>query len=435
MGDAAPARRRLSLGAIHALLNAVGNPERGLSIVHVAGSKGKGSVCLAAEAMLTALGERVGVFTSPHFERWTERFRVNVREVSGAALARAVARLQPHVDRLRSEDPENSPSFFDATTAAALLIFKDAGVDRVLLEVGLGGRLDSTNAVSPLVTCITQIELEHQEVLGHTLAAIAGEKAGILKPGVPCVVGALPPPAEAAVAQRAAEVGAPVFREGEAFTLEVAPASMSQTQTRLRYRERGGFTCDADLPIISVPGARNAGLALASLRRLGGYDDGELVGAAQRGLAALTLPGRVEVVSREPWVIIDSAHTPASAIALADTLASLGLTEVELILSISRDKALPEILTPLLPHARAVTVTAAEPLRSVPPLELAEAIGALAPDLALRVAHDPRSGLRDALASVQAGTAVVVAGSVYLAGAAREVVRERAEGSLSARLP
>jgi len=427
MGDAHPGRRRLGLGAIRALLSAVGNPERELSIIHVAGSKGKGSVCLAADAVLSALGERVGVFTSPHLERWTERFRIAGLEVSGRALAEVVAALQPHIERLRGEQPEESPSFFDATTAAALMLFASAGVDRVLLEVGLGGRLDSTNAVSPRVTCITQIELEHSEILGDTLAEIAGEKAGILKPGVPCVMGVLEPSADAAVVARASRVGAPLVREGVDFTLETEPAALGHDACRLRYREPAGLSLEVDVPLAAAPLVRNAGLAVACVRALGEHQDPDCARAARSGLATLRLPGRVEVAAREPWVVIDSAHTAASAQALAAALDALGLRQVELVLSVSRNKSLHEILAPLLARAVSVTVTEADPLRSLPAAELGRAVAEHAPGLPLRVEPDPLPAVARALEQCGSGGAVVVAGSVYLAGIARSRFRDTSD--------
>jgi folylpolyglutamate synthase/dihydropteroate synthase len=205
-------RARLSLAPVEALLARVGEPQRGLRVVHVAGSKGKGSTALLGEALLRAVGLSTGTFTSPHLERWTERFRIDGHEVPGDALAAAVTRLRPHVDALRQgADP---PSFFDVTTAAAFLLFAEAGVDVALVEVGLGGRLDSTNVVAPAVCCITSIELEHTEKLGDTLAAIAGEKAGIAKAGVPLVVGALPAEAAEVVEARARALGCPLARLG-----------------------------------------------------------------------------------------------------------------------------------------------------------------------------------------------------------------------------
>ena len=267
LGGAA-AGRRLGLGPIRRLLERVGNPEKGLSILHVAGSKGKGSVCLLAEHVLCATGERVGTFTSPHLSSWAERFRIDGAPVQGEELARAVERLRPHVDELRARDPHDAPTFFDATTAAALLVFAGAGVDRAILEVGLGGRLDSTNAVAPAATCVTQIELEHTEILGDTIAAIAAEKAGILKPGAPCVVGWLDPDALAVVRERAAAIGAPLFEAGEDFELVSAEPDAEGLGCAFEYRESDGFVVAARLQLAGAHQARNAALALACVRRL-----------------------------------------------------------------------------------------------------------------------------------------------------------------------
>ena len=163
---------RLDLRAIEALLDALEHPERGLSVVHIAGSKGKGSTALMVESILRAAGLKVGTFTSPHLQRWTERFRIDGLEVDPDSLVAAVNRVGPFVERQRA-DPALAPSFFDAITAAAWCLFQESELDHVVMEVGLGGRLDSTNAVAPAVTCITSIELEHTDKLGHTLAAIA----------------------------------------------------------------------------------------------------------------------------------------------------------------------------------------------------------------------------------------------------------------------
>ena len=215
---------RLDLCPIEALLDAIGRPHERLSVVHVAGSKGKGSTCLYTEALLGALGERVGTFTSPHLESWIERFRIGGREVEPAQLVAAVERIRPALDALRDGPLETRPSFFDATAAIAFTLFAEAGVDRAVIEVGLGGRLDSTNVVWPAVTCITSIELEHTDKLGTTEAAIAGEKAGILKPGVPAVLGALGREADEVIRSRALQLAAPVSARGQHFDVQVERA-------------------------------------------------------------------------------------------------------------------------------------------------------------------------------------------------------------------
>jgi dihydrofolate synthase/folylpolyglutamate synthase len=411
---------RLGLGPIQALLARLGLPSDGLAAVHVAGSKGKGSTALLAEAMLAAAGRRVGTFTSPHLERWTERFRIDGREVAGERLAAAVDRLRPHVEQLRALDPASAPTFFDALTAAALLLFHEAGVDHAVLEVGLGGRLDSTNAVRPRVGCITTIELEHTDRLGGTLAAIAGEKAGIVKPGVPLVVGALPDEALAVVLARAREAGAAVARLGheiEARVLEATPRGQ-----RLWLRD-GDVGFEAWIPALGAHQAANAALALACARRAAGLSGEILAGAARSGLASVELPARIEIVSRSPLVVVDSAHTAASARALARVLESLPRARTHLVLSISAGKDLAQVLAAFLPLATEVTLTRAEPRRSLDPAEIAAAAAVAAPGLPLRVVPNPHLALRAAADALGPSDCLCVTGSVYLAGIARGALR------------
>jgi len=413
-----PARRRFSLDPIRALCARLGDPQEDLRALHVAGSKGKGSTALFAEAVLRAAGERVGVFTSPHLLRWTERFRVDGREAEGAQVARAVDAVRPHVEALRRERPGAPPTFFDATTAAAFLLFREAGVARVILEVGLGGRLDSTNVCRPAVTCITAIEREHTEILGETPAAIAGEKAGIWKEGVPAVVGALPEAALAVVEARARALGAPLARLGRDFTAEVREAGAEGLCVHLAD---GPVEVDVRLPVLGAHQAGNAALALACVRRLDAHADAALREAARRGLCAAVLPGRVELLRRAPPVVVDSAHTGASAAALARALEAVPRRRTHLVLSVSAGKDLPAILGELLPLASRVTVTRAEPHRSLAPQEVAAAVRRAAPAADLRVVPNPHLALRAAAEAQGDDELLLAAGSVYLAGLAREV--------------
>jgi dihydrofolate synthase/folylpolyglutamate synthase len=409
---------RFSLAPIQALLAKLGNPERGLRVLHIAGSKGKGSTALLSEALLSAAGLRTGTFTSPHLERWTERFRVAGREIDGDRLADAVAKIRPAVDALR--ETEEAPSFFDATTAAALVIFAEEKVDVTILEVGLGGRLDSTNAVTPAVTCITTIELEHTDKLGSTLAAIAGEKAGIVKRGAPLVTGALAPEAAAVAAQRAREAGVPLVRLGEELASEVLRESLDGLRVQVRD---GDFACEFDLAAAGAHQAANAALALACGRRLGVVSDAALARAAQHAFSRVELPGRVEIVSRAPWILIDGAHTEASAKALARVLAQIPRRSAHLVVSISAGKALAAICAALAPHADQLTITRAEPIRSLTPAEVADAFRAVSPGLDLRIVPNPHLALRAARESSGPGDLLCATGSFYLAGIARSVLR------------
>jgi dihydrofolate synthase/folylpolyglutamate synthase len=416
---------RMGLDPIRRVLDRLGNPQASLSTVHVAGSKGKGSTCLFGEAILRAAGEHVGTFTSPHLERWTERFRIDGREVDGDALTAAVEAVRPHVEALRREDPRCAPTFFDATTAAALVLFERAGVHRALLEVGLGGRLDSTNVVSPAVTCVTQIELEHVDKLGGTLAEIASEKAGILKPGVPCVVGDLVDEACAVVLARAESLGAPVLRWGIDFSVDPAVVEApGRLASRLRYAEPGGFRLVIDLPVRGAHQVHNAALALAMVRALGVYDDPTLALAAERGLAAVSLPGRVEVLAEQPCVIVDSAHTRESARSLGQVLAGIDAARRHLVLSVSSDKDARALLEALAWRPDVVWLTRAEPIRSTDPERLVSLVRDWAPVAELCVEADPHRAVRAARAQLSPADLLCCTGSVYLAGVARRVLRE-----------
>jgi dihydrofolate synthase / folylpolyglutamate synthase len=414
-----PSRVRLSLAPVRSLLARIGDPQQQLRVVHVAGSKGKGSTALLCEALLRAAGLRPGTFTSPHLERWTERFRIDGAEVPGDALAAAIEALRPHADALR-EGPE-PPSFFDVTTAAAFRLFAEARVDVAVIEVGLGGRLDSTNVVAPAVACITSIEREHTEKLGDTLGQIAGEKAGIAKPGVPLVTGALPDEAAAVVEARARELGCPLVRLGKELGFELFADELDGSRFRVAD---GGFELEAALGAPGRHQAANAALALACVRRAGVVDDAALRAAAPHAFAATSLPGRIEILARAPWIVVDGAHTAASARALAATLRRIPRERSHLVLSVSAGKDLVAICEALVPEADVVTVTRAEPVRSLDPQLVAEAVRAVAGRAEVRVVPNPHLALRAARESLAPGGLLCASGSFYLAGIARRVLSE-----------
>jgi len=341
--------------------------------------------------------------------------------VEGAALAAAVERLRPALEALRAEDPAGAPTFFDATTAAALLLFAEAGVSAAVLEVGLGGRLITTNKVSPSATCVTSIELEHTELLGERLAAIAAEKAGILKPGVPAVLGRLPEEARSVVRARAAELGCPVAELGRDF--DVALLASEPFRQRVRLAD-GDFAAEVWLPLLGAPARDNAALAAACVLRAGAASARRLGETAPAALAAAELPGRIEVLGRAPLRIADGAHTAASARALAAVLGALPRRRSHLVLSLSAGKDVEGICAVLAPCADRVTLTRADALKSLDPVSLAPALRALAPGLEVEVVPNPHLALRAAREAAGPEDLVCATGSVYLAGIARTVLRE-----------
>jgi dihydrofolate synthase/folylpolyglutamate synthase len=320
---------------------------------------------------------------------------------------------------MREEDLQRAPTFFDATTAVALVLFSEAKVDRCVLEVGLGGRLDSTNVVSPAVTCITGIEFEHTEQLGDTLAKIAAEKAGILKPGVPAVIGELDDEAAEVIEARAAEIGAPIARLGREFEVEVLDEDLNGLSLRLLD---GALRVDARIHALGRHQANNAALALACVARaLKSQPDASLADVAVRGLGAAQLAARIELIDRSPWVLIDSAHTGASAAALAEVLPQIPARRSHMVLSISEGKDTDAILRSLLPRFDEVTVTRAEPLRSLAPEEVAKLIRAASARVDVRVVPNPHLALRAARESLGPEDLLCVTGSIYLAGIARGI--------------
>jgi dihydrofolate synthase/folylpolyglutamate synthase len=426
---------RDGLGAMRDLMHALDHPERCAPSLHVAGSKGKGSVVLFADAILSMAGERVGAFTSPHLARWTERYRIAGVEVDGPAFAAAVRQLQPLVDAARRHHARRAPSFFDAATAAAFLLFRSAGVDRMVLEVGLGGRLDATNVVEPQVTCISHLELEHTDRLGETLPEIAFEKGGILKPRVPCVVGALAPAAREVIVEIARERDVPLFELGRDFTAAVEPCADPLQGSRLIYRDLHGLEIATNVRSVGSHQAVNAALAIACVARSETIAPEELHTAVSRALPDCVLPGRLEVLGHRPLLLIDAAHTPDSANALARLLVSVPSAKTHLVLSVSAGKRLGQVLRPILgalPAGSAVTITRADKHRSLDPAEVRTAIEALDGERRLnaRVVPNPHLALRAARDSAREDEMVLATGSVYLAGIARDVFREASPGKV-----
>jgi dihydrofolate synthase/folylpolyglutamate synthase len=393
---------KLGLGRIRALLARLGDPHLGLPAIHVAGSKGKGTTSLVAEALLRAAGVRVGAFTKPHLESWIERFRVGGAPVGPSDLLRVLERVAPAVEHLRA-DPELCPSFFDVTVALALAVFRDARVDAVVIEVGIGGRLDSTNVVDSRVSVLTAVQLEHTDKLGDTLEAIAREKAGIARPGVPFLHGPLDPEAWGAVAAKAVDVDAPleevrsrVLRAGDAgIELELGDGR------RVFAALRGAHQ------------AANVALAIAAVESLLGRP---LAAAELAALGRLEIPARIE---RFGDVFLDCGHTPDSLRALRDTLAALepGRRWVWLA-ALSRDKDAAGIMSEIGDTARACVLTTAEPLRSADPEDLAPLAWAAGIET-VETAPNPSAALARARALLRPGELLVIAGSFLLAGALR----------------
>lgn len=303
---------KLGLTNITKFLDRLGNPQDSYKTIHVGGTNGKGSTAAMIEAMLVENGYRVGKFTSPHLVDYRERFRINKAKVSEDYVADFVSQ---HIDYIRKE----RVTFFETATALALELFKDEAVDFGIAEVGLGGRLDATNLLKPSVSAISQISLDHLKVLGNTIEKIAGEKAGIIKPGIPVVTSATDDTALGVLSRVAKERGTTIrcLKPGENYrTVET-----TSLHTRFQYSNgNGGFT-DYETNLPGDHMAENASLALKVIDVLQETGNVERVDRNAEGLKRVNWTGRFHVISGEPTIIFDVAHNPSGMKALADTLA------------------------------------------------------------------------------------------------------------------
>ena len=409
-------REAIGLSVMRKLLARLGNPQTDLRVIHVAGSKGKGSTVLIAEALLRHANLRVGSYTSPHLERWTERIRIDGQEITPTRMLQELESIGPQVEALARGDPENAPTFFEVLTAAALSIFRKQELDWVLLETGLGGRLDATNVVSPLAACVTSLELEHTDRLGPHISDIAREKAGVAKPGIPLVLGAMDQTALAVMSQVATDVGARLVSPGAGYRSEIRTAEGTGPRICL---ETNGFHFAGRLARTGGVLAGNVVIALTTLVAAGALTGTVLSDAATRILPTLQLPGRCELLPTTPAVLIDSAHTEASAAALAEEVKRLGLAPVHLVLSLSAARNLNPLIRVLGEIGDPITVCRAEQSRSLPPELVADALRTAYPLRQIHVTADPAEALVDARAGVPDDGLLCVAGSVYMSGAAR----------------
>ncbi len=406
---------KFGLDNIRALVEALGHPDRAFHVAHIAGTNGKGSVTAMVDAVLRTAGHRTGRYTSPHLVELAERFTIGGRQVTADLLERTADTIRLTVDRLLATGRLSAhPTFFEATTAMALLLFEEAHVDVAVCEVGLGGRLDATNVLSPIVTAITSIGHDHQQYLGSTLVEIAAEKAGIIKEGVPVVLGAIPPQAAAVIERIADERGAPVVHAAEGSSVEIAAdAGGSGARLRLRTPAR-----DYGSVSLSLAGAHQVGNALVATRVLELLDGAGVsvsVDAVREGLAATRWPGRLDLrhLADGREALLDAAHNPEGAQALASFLASESGEPRALVFAAMRDKDVTEMLRVLAPQVRALVMTRASTPRSAAPETLMAA--AHASNVTCPVMAEPSLDL--ALdAAWQLTPRIAIAGSIFLLG-------------------
>jgi dihydrofolate synthase/folylpolyglutamate synthase len=400
---------KLGLRNIKELLARIGNPQQQLRIVHIAGTNGKGSTAAALANIFEAAGIPAGLYSSPHLHSFTERIRVATRQIAEADVAALTEELRPHAEELRT-------TFFEFTTALALLYFQRRGVPWAILEVGLGGRLDATNAVLPELCLLTPIARDHAAYLGNSLAEIAAEKAGICKPGVPVLSSRQTPAVLSVLQARATELQAPLLLAGEAYTWQSAGEGFSFRMgevelTRLRPGLAGAHQ------------QQNLALALAAAVRLRQAGVSLPDAALRKGVERVRWPGRLEWLADE--VLLDGAHNPAGVEALAAYLARRGGEKLHLLVGMKADKQAGEMLELLLPYTARVYATRPPVAEAVDPAELVgQARAASVPAAAY---ENPEAALAAALHQRRPGEVLLVAGSLFLVARIRELLLPETE--------
>jgi len=402
------------LRRIERLLDRVGNPQAGLNGIHVAGTKGKGSTALFAEAILRAHGLTTGLFTSPHLLVKEERIQVSGEALKPEEFLGWMNLLRPALVSL--QDSPMPPTFFDIITTVAFLHFRARAVEAAILEVGLGGRLDSTNVFLPDVCVLTRLGLDHTEKLGATLDLIAAEKAGIIKPSRPVIAHAQEPEARAVVEKRCLETGSPIWWLGEDVRIEAEEGADSfGFSVRTPKGRYPGLTLSA----LGRHQQVNAAVAIAAAevfmgQRKGVPLDPDLV---RQALAHTRLPGRIEVLSEAPLLVVDGAHNPvAMEVLLSAVTQGLAYEDLHVLFACSKDKDVKAMIALLAPAAKRWTFTRFDFPRIEEPERLQEILEEVAPGADSRVTRSVADALDDTRSRSGSGDCILCCGSFYLVG-------------------
>ncbi|MGX5680128.1 bifunctional folylpolyglutamate synthase/dihydrofolate synthase [Schumannella luteola] len=418
IGEAAPQPR---LNATRRAVELLGDPQRSYPIIHITGTNGKTSTSRMIESILRAYGLRTGLVTSPHLVRPNERIVIDGEPISNRAFADNWADIRPFVELVDAELAENGEeplTYFEAFTVLAFAAFADAPVDVAVVEVGMGGEWDSTNVADGQVAVFAPIALDHTQRLGSSIQQIARTKAGIIKP-VASVVSAAQVPEALAELERAADLTESTLKvEGTAFALESSTVAVGGQV--ISVRGIAGEYRDLFLPLYGEHQGHNAALAIAAVESFLGEGSQALVGdVLAEGLATATSPGRLQLVGTEPTVLVDAAHNPHGALALAEALRTyFTFDEIAIVLGVLQDKDADGIVGALAPVASAFFVTQSGSDRAIPADSLGELVSRDAPEHDVQVFESLEFAVQDARvwASQAPRRAVVVTGSITLIG-------------------
>jgi dihydrofolate synthase / folylpolyglutamate synthase len=400
------------------LLERLGHPDRAYPTIHIAGTNGKGSTAAFVESILRQAGFRTGLNTSPHLERVNERFRINGEEISDEAFAETFTHIHTAIEELLAEGKLRAhPTYFECVTALAFEVFARKQVDFAVIEVGLGGRLDATNAITPAVSVITRIDFDHENFLGHSLREIAGEKAGIIKLGVPVMSAPQLPEAREVLRSRAAELHCTLVETAESFRIDREITESGFVRAQVTELASGAqFSIAPPLP--GRFQLQNAINALAAVRLLPSMNFRVTNENIERGIAQARWPGRLEKLQSHPDIYLDGAHNPGAARELARFLEeNFARRRLIVIYGAMRDKAVDEVTGLLFPLADEVIFTQPNNSRAISATQLAQMAGHHAAHFS--IVPNAEAALDNALAQARNDDAIFITGSLYLVGQLR----------------
>ncbi len=411
---------KLGLRNIKTLTKLLGVPHKNLRVIHITGTNGKGSVATMVASALQAQGYKVGLYTSPHLSRFTERISINGKEISEKEVVELTNKIKPLADKTKALT-KGYPTFFEFTTAMMFKYLEEEHVDFAVLEVGMGGRLDATNIVNPLVSVITTVSLEHTEYLGNTIEKIAYEKSGIIKKGKPLVTSVNNPKALTVIKNICKKRGCKLFAVGNDVEFKV----LNRSLTRQKLEVSGLLdNYKITIPLLGEHQCINATTAIAALECLKKYYNMTIAKESIiKGLSSVKWPGRLEIVKKKPFVLLDCAHNPEAARTLAKELEKFKTRKI-LVIGISSDKDIPNILKSLLPQFELVIATQSKAIeRATPAEKLAEEI--LKYGDKVMIVRDVNEAADCALSQSTKSDLICITGSIFVVGEARDYLMRK----------
>lgn len=422
LAHASPFGERPDLGRMRRLLAHLGDPQIGLPVLHIGGTAGKGSTATIAAALLTAAGYRTGLHTKPHLRRVNERIVVNGAPISDADLLALIAEAAPAARAVQ-------PTWYEFTVALAFLHFRRITVDIAVIEVGLGGRYDGTNVVQPLVAVLTNVGLDHTEILGDTVEEIARDKVAIIKPSCIAITGVTQPSVREIVEDHAMKVGAPLWRLGNEIQIDTSAYPRHAGVHRFDLRVQNHQINDLHVGLLGEHQITNAALAIAATDALGSSSLNVPDTVLVRTLSAVRIPGRLEVVGDEPTVVLDGAHNPDKLDALLAALPEyFTYQRLVVVVAFTRRHDVAAMLARLAPVVDHIVLTSFAmhgdfgPGQAIPPEELTALLATFHPRGTVEIVPEPIAAVAAARTWAHPDDCVCITGSLYLVGAVRETL-------------